>query len=413
MKQVIIGAGAAGIKAAQTLRELDPGSEIVVISKEDQVHSRCMLHKFLSHERTKQEINFVPETFFNANRIQWISGRAAVNVNCQDKKVRLNDDSEISYDNLLLATGAYYVIPPINGFREASNVFGFRDLCDAEAIDRAAESGKKVVIVGSGLVGMDAAYALIERGITPSVVEMADRILPLQLDVNGAKAYQDLFEQHGCRFYLSARAADTRRDENGNITAVVLDSGEELECSFVIVAAGVKPEIRFLEGCGVEAERSVKVDGYLRTTVPGIYAAGDAAGLSGIWPNAMKQGIVAAKNMCGGSEKYEDVYAMKNTINFFGLVSLCIGDINCLNEQTEVVTLEDRNHYKKALVEDGKLKSILLQGDISASGIFQYLIKNQIVLPAEGKDIFKLSFADFYGFDNHTGTYIWDTAENS
>lgn len=410
MKQVIIGAGAAGIKAAETLRKLDQNCEILMISKDDKVHSRCMLHKYLCRERSAEEINFVPEDFFRANRIEWMSGRTAKGLDCAGQKVKLDDGSEVTYDNLLLATGAYYLVPPIPGFREAGNVYGFRDLCDAQAIDRAVEDGKKAVIVGSGLVGMDAAYALMERGLSPVVVEMADRILPLQLDSNGAKAYQELFEHHGCQFRLSAKAADTRRNADGDITAVVLDSGEELECSFVIVAAGVRPEVRFLENCGVEAERSVKVDGYLRTTVPHIYAAGDVAGLSGIWPNAMKQGITAAKNMCGASEVYEDTYAMKNTMNFFGLVSLCIGDINRVNEQTEVVTAEDRKNYRKALVEDGKLKAVLLQGDISGSGIYQYLVKNQITLPAEGRDIFKLSFAEFYGFDDKTGKYVWKKA---
>lgn len=408
MKQVIIGAGAAGIKAAQTIRSLDSACEIVVISRDDQIHSRCMLHKYLSGERNEKEINFVPEDFFQSNRIQWLKGKAITSLNCAEQRVKLDDGSMVAYDNLLLATGAYYLMPPIPGFREAGNVFGFRDLSDAQAIDRMAKPGRQVVIVGSGLVGMDAAYALMERGISPVVVEMANRIIPLQLDFTGANAYQKLFEQHGCQFRLASKAADTRRDEEGQIRAVVLDNGEELACDFVIVAAGVKPEVRFLENCGVETERSIKVDEYLRTTVPHVYAAGDVSGLSAIWPNAMKQGMTAAKNMCGDHARYDDTYAMKNTMNFFGLASLCIGDINHMGDHTEMVTAEDRKNYKKALVEHGRLQSILLQGDISGSGIYQYLIKNQIPLPVDGKDIFKLSFAEFYDFDGETGKYIWN-----
>ena len=215
------------------------------------------------------------------------------------------------------------------------------------------------MIVGSGLVGMDAAYALMERGIKPAVVEMADRILPLQLDGDAAAEYQQRFEAHGCRFFLSAKAADTRRDGAGRITAVVLDDGTELECDFVIVAAGVRPEVRFLQNCGVQVDRSIQVDEYLRTTVPDVYAAGDVCGLSGIWPNAMKQGITAARNMCGLSEGYEDTYAMKNTMNFFGLPALC-------------------------------------------------LIKNEVPLPCCDRDIFRLTFADFYGFDKESGKYLWN-----
>ena len=303
MRHIIIGAGAAGISAAGEIRRLRPEDEIVVVSKDDQVHSRCMLHKFLSGERTAQGINFVPEDFFENNRIQWIFGRSMTGLDCAGKRALFDGDSYLEYDRLLIATGAYYLVPPIPGFRESENVYGFRDLCDAQAIDRAAKKGSNAVIVGSGLVGMDAAYALMERGIKPAVVEMADRILPLQLDSGAAAEYQQRFEAHGCRFFLSAKAADTRRDGEGRITAVVLDDGTELECDFVIVAAGVRPEVRFLQNCGVQVDRSIQVDEYLRTTVPDVYAAGDVCGLSGIWPNAMKQGITAARNMCGHEYK--------------------------------------------------------------------------------------------------------------
>lgn len=410
MRHVIIGAGAAGITAAKTIRQLQPDSEITVISKEKEVHSRCMLHKYLSGERTAEEINFAPDRFFEDMKITHLHGAEVIGVLPKEQKVNLSDGKQIVYDRLLIATGAFYVVPPIPGFRTASNVYGFRDLSDAQAIDRVTEAGKKVVIVGSGLVGMDAAYALLNRGVKPDIVEMAGRIMPLQLDNKGALAYQRLFEEAGCRFWLNTGAADTKLDDNGDIRAVVLGDGTELACDYVIIAAGVRPAIGFLEGSGVETERAVKVDSGLLTSVDGIYAAGDAAGLSGIWPNAMKQGITAAKNMCGGSVKYEDTYAMKNTINFFGLTSLCIGNINEEGAGLQVYTIEDQSRYGKALTEDGVLKSILLQGSIDYGGIYQYLIKNRVKLKADGRDIFRLSFADYYGFEPENGKYVWEEA---
>ena len=186
-------------------------------------------------------------------------------------------------------------------------MYGFRDLSDALAIDKAVRPGARAVIIGSGLVGMDAAYALMERGISPVIVEMADRILPLQLDAKAASEYQRLFEHHGCSFRLAARASRTRLDSRGNVSALVLEDGEELACDFIIAAAGVRPEIRFLEHCSVETGRAVTVDQYLSTSVPGVYGAGDVCGLSGIWPNAMKQGAVAAKNKIGRASCRERV----------------------------------------------------------------------------------------------------------
>ena len=409
MRYVIAGAGPAGISAAKTLRQLDRDGEIVLVSKDDQVHSRCMLHKYLGGERDAEGISFIPPGFFKQNNITWCPGKAMVRLDCAERRILLDDGTFLPYDRLLLATGAYYLLPPVPGLKEAENVYGFRDLSDALAIDKAVKPGARAVIIGSGLVGMDAAYALMERGISPVIVEMAGRILPLQLDAEAASEYQRLFEHHGCSFRLAARASRTRLDSRGNVSALVLEDGEELACDFIIAAAGVRPEIRFLEHCSVETGRAVTVDQYLSTSVPGVYGAGDVCGLSGIWPNAMKQGAVAAKNMYGIPTPYEDTYAMKNTMNFFGLPALCIGDIYRLDSHTLVITEEDRQNYRKALVEDGILKSILMVGNISGSGIYQYLIKNQIKLPSADRSIFRLSFADFYGFDTSKGAYTWDT----
>jgi len=410
MRYVIVGAGAAGISAARTLRKLDKEGNITLVSKDDRVHSRCMLHKYLGGERSSKELSFIAPDFFETNRIQWMPGTAMTRLNSSEHCIQIEDGSSIPYDRLLIASGAYYLIPPVPGLREAKNVFGFRDLSDAQAIRAAARRGEKAVIIGSGLVGMDAAWGLLEQGIKPVIVEMADRILPLQLDKAAAAAYQRLFESKGCSFRLSAKASGARLDEDGCVRALLLDSQEELPCDFLVVAAGVRPEIRFLEDCDVETGRGLVVDQYLSTTVPHVYGAGDVCGLSGIWPNAMKQGITAAKNMCGLLTAYEDVYAMKNTMNFFGLPSLCIGDINRIGSKTQVITEEDTNNYRKALVEDGILTGILLVGNISGSGIYQYLIKNRIKLPVSGRDIFRLSFADFYGFDNQKGKFIWKPA---
>ena len=116
-----------------------------------------------------------------------------VRLDCAERRILLDDGTFLPYDRLLLATGAYYLLPPVPRLKEAENVYGFRDLSDALAIDKAVKPGARAVIIGSGLVGMDAAYALMERGISPVIVEMADRILPLQLDAKAASEYQRLF----------------------------------------------------------------------------------------------------------------------------------------------------------------------------------------------------------------------------
>ena len=407
MKYVIIGIGAAGMTAARTLRELAPQDEIVMLSVDEKPHSRCMLHKYLSHERDADGLNFVPDDFFTENNIWQIPGQRVTKLDTRAKKVYYGTEGyACDYDKLLIATGAESFIPPVGDLRTAPNVFGLRHLSDAKAIDEKARTAKKVVIIGSGLVGLDAAYGLLEQKKEITVVEMAERILPIQLDEKGAAEYQKRFEKAGCRFCLGRKGADTLTNEKGEITHVVLDNGEKLECDMVIVAAGVRSAVAGFEDSGLVIDRGIKVNDYMQTSEQDVYAAGDVTGLSGIWPNAQKQGRIAAQNMVLGNKfMYVDRFAAKNTINFFGLVSLCVGVLNP-EEGDQVIARESRDQYERAIFRNHRLVGFLQQGDISHDGIYQYLIKNEIDLSGREEEIFSMSFADFYGVKEN-GEYIY------
>ena len=243
MEYVILGAGAAGITAARIIRKADSQGNITMLSTDTQVHSRCMLHKFLSHERTAEGLNFAETDFFEKNRIHWKPGVTVTKLDTAAKKVMTDKGEEISYDKLLIATGAESFIPPVGNLREANNVFGLRHLKDAQAIDAMAKKAENIAIIGSGLVGLDAAYGLMETGKKVSVIEMAEQILPIQLDKTGAYEYQKRFEKAGAAFYLGRKAADTIMNAEGKITRLVLDNGTEIPCDLVIVAAGVANRI--------------------------------------------------------------------------------------------------------------------------------------------------------------------------
>lgn len=148
-------------------------------------------------------------------------------------------------------------------------------------------------------------------------------------------------------------------------------------------------------------ERGLVVDEMMRTSDPDIYGAGDVTALSGIWPNAMDQGRIAAANMCGRQQKYTDTFCIKNTINFFGLTMLSVGEVEPKEEGSQVFTRECRNAYQKVIVRDGVVKGVQFQGDISHTGFWQYLIKNQIDISGKLKEksVFDLGYGDFYGTD--------------
>jgi len=396
--------------AAERLRVVKPEDDIIMLSRDTDSHSRCMLHKYLGGERDEQGIAFRNPDFFEKNRIVWAKGQGVKSVDAKAKQMLLEAGGAQPYDKLLIATGAVYGVPPIPNFRTAKNVFGFRDLSDAQKIRAEIEKkqAKQVFIVGSGLVGLDVAYALLELGIQVTIAEMADRILPLQTDAVSAKAYQELFEKAGASFRLGIGASDSLVNEENEITHVILSNGEQIPCDFVVVAAGVRPNIAFLEGSGLAMDRALTVDEHLQTSDTDIYAAGDVTGLSGIWPNAMDQGRVAAMNMAGMEASYTDRFCIKNTINFFGLTMLSVGAIEPKEEGCQVYVKESRDTYKKAILKDGRLKGIQIQGDISGSGFWQYLIKNEVDLTEilKEKDIFHVSYADFYGMDE-TGEYLY------
>ena len=406
MKIVIIGASAAGISAAQTIKNAEPDTEIVLISKEDSVHSRCMLHKFLGHERDVKGISFISEDFLKTNGITWLKNTTIISLNSTNKTVKTHDNQEISFDKLLIATGASYFIPPIPGLRESKNVYGFRDLKDAQLLDIECHTAKNAVIIGAGLVGMDAAVAMLERGLKVTIIEMTADVMSLQLDKKSAQAYQQLFEKAGADFILNDKVVSVDVDAVGRGKAIHLASGKAVPADVIVIAAGVRPAFNFIEGSGIATNHAILVGDDLQTNIAGIYAAGDVTGIAGIWPNAMKQGRIAAFNMLGEKLLYEDRYALKNTVNFYGLTTLSLGNINPEPEENcDIFIREDRNNYQKVVMKNGVIQGVIIQGNIGGTGFWQYLIKNKINVSDKNKDVFSLSYGDFYDQDQQTGKY--------
>jgi NAD(P)H-nitrite reductase large subunit len=411
MKHLIIGAGAAGISAARTILKEKTDDTVTIVSEDQEVYSRCMLHRFISGERSAESINFINDGLLSCPRFSWIKGKTITRLDAAEKAVYAGDEKIASGDTVIIATGANSVTPPIGELKTAKNAFGLRHLADARSIVEAAKTAQKIAVIGAGLVGLDAVDGLIElgesrgKGFDITVVEMAETLLAINMDPRAASAYQKLFEARGVRFHLGRKVVNTKGG-GGLISALELDTGAAVPCDMVIMAVGVRPAIGFLAESGVKTERAVTVDDKLQTNVPGIYAVGDAAGLSGVWPNAVKQGEIAGQNMCGAEWPYDDRFALKNTVNFFDLLSLSVGAI-MPQEGDEVLIREDRRGYRKLIMRDGVPAGVILQGDIGGSGFWQYLVKNKIRIDKLGKSVWKVSYADFYGtWDNGEYRYV-------
>ena len=397
MKYVVIGASAAGISGAKTLRELDKDAEIVLISKDKNVYSRCILHHYISNHRNIEQLNFSDSNFFEKFNIDWINGVEVLNIDSNSKRIKLSNEEEIVYDKLLIASGASAFIPPIENLREANNVVGLRNLEDAVLIKEQAEKVKNVVVLGAGLVGIDALCGLIDYDLNISLVEMSNKILPLQLDKHASKTYENKFKEKNINLKLDVKAEKLVVDENKNPISLLLNTGEEIPCELVIVATGVRSNVAFLENSGIDVDRfGLIINEKGETNVEDVYGAGDVTGRNPIWPTAVKEGIIAANNMVGNELLMTDFFGSKNTMNFEGIATLSLGMVEPLDDTYKVEVQLGENNYKKIIHKDGKIYGSIIQGDLSYAGILTQLIKEKIDISKVKKPIFDIDYSDFF-----------------
>lgn len=409
MKYVVIGSSAAGINGIRELRRLDKTARIVLISKDQEIYSRCILHHYLGGERTIPELNFAESDFADVYQVEWIKGVACTGVNTAEKKVLLEDGQEVSYDKLLIATGSHTFIPPVKNLREAKNVRGFRNLDDIELLKEAAKTHQKFLIMGAGLVGLDCTSGLLKLGVDVTMVEMANWLLCKQLDERSAKTYQEAFAAKGVKQYYGVGISEAVLDATGNITSVLLADGTEIDCDFVVVTAGVRANVEFLEGSGIETSRfGLIFDETGKTSDQDVYGAGDVSGLSPIWPAAVKEGIIAASNMAGVPRKMTDFFASKSTMNFLGIPSMSLGNVNPQDESYSVEVRETKDSYKKIVHQNGKITGAILQGDLAYGGILQQLIARKIDVTKVKKPIFDVDYSDFFHIKDNFEFYFKD-----
>ncbi len=397
MNYVVLGASAAGINAIKVLRELDEKANITLISKDEHIYSRCMLHHIISEHRTLDSLNFVETKFDEKYNISWKKSCTVNNIDIENKEVSILETGEkVKYDKLLIATGASSAMPPIKNLKKAKHVYGLRNIEDAYEIKEKAKDCKKIAILGAGLVGIDALIGLLEyKNLDISVIYREPFILNRQLDEYSASVYENKFKELGVKFFKGASVNEICMDNNENIIGVVLDDENYIECDMAIVATGVIPNAEFINKEFISYDRGIIIDENCKTTAKDIFAAGDVVGKNAIWPLAVKQGIVAAYNMTGREEKIDDSFVYRNTMNFLGIPTVSLGIVD-MEEDCIVNVRKDGTGYKKFIIKDNVIKGVIVQGDISYVGALTHLIKNNIEIPDLEKRIFEIGYADFF-----------------
>ena len=397
MKYVVIGSSAAGINAVRELRKTDPAGEIVLVSKDKNVYSRCILHQYLCGERTLERLNFAEPDFDRLYRVNWMRGREAVGLDREQKTLLLDGGEKLPYDKLLIATGSHTFIPPIKGLDGAVNYIGFRNIDDIEVLKEVPKTCKNIVVLGSGLIGIDCATGYLHMGVRVTLVDFAGWLLNKQLDERAAKTYIDAFRENGVEQYYGVGVNEVRVGEDHRIYEIELSDGTVLPCDYFVVTAGVRSNVEFLKDSGLELSRfGLVYDETGRTSDPDIYGAGDVSGTSPIWPVAVKEGMIAAANMAGGKEKMTDFFASKSTMSFLGIHTMSLGVVTPPDDTYRVDIYDKNGVYKKVVSKDGVIVGALLQGDLAYGGVLQQMIARKIDVRKVKKPLFEIDYSDFF-----------------
>ncbi len=335
MKHLILGAGPAGVIAAETLRKHSGEDRIVIVGDEPEPPYSRMAIPYLLIGKVGEEGTHLRHDrgHFERLRIEVLRGRAR-SVDAAARKVTLEDGSVMDFDTLLVATGSSPVRPPVPGI-EHPGVLHCWTLADARAIMQRAQRGARVLQMGAGFIGCIIREALAARGVQLSVVEMGDRMVPRMMGPTAGGMIKAWCEKQGVRAHIGTRVAAIEAGGADGELKVQLASGGHVDADLVISATGVRPNIGFLEGSAVRCLLGVLTDEHMQTGVPGIYAAGDCAEafdklsgktiVSAIQPNAADQARVAALNMLGRRAVLEGVTQI-NVLDTLGLVSASFGD---------------------------------------------------------------------------------------
>ena len=342
MKHVILGAGPAGVIAAETIRKHAPNDSIVIVGDEPEAPYSRMAIPYLLIGNVGEEGTHLRHGRDHYAKLGIVVKRGvrAKAVDVAKKSVALDDGSTLTYDRLLIATGSSPASPPIPGIH-AQGVHPCWTLQDARAIAQRAAKGARVLQMGAGFIGCIIMEALAARGVQLTVVEMGDRMVPRMMGPTAGGMIKDWCEKKGVRVFTGTRveAIESAAPQGAQVARsglrVRLSNGQSLDCDLVISATGVKPNIGFLENSGVRCLLGVLTDEHLQTNVPGVYAAGDCAEafdkvsgktiVSAIQPNAAEQARVAALNMVGQRAELRGVTQI-NVLDTLGLISTSFGD---------------------------------------------------------------------------------------
>ena len=387
-KQVIIGNSAAGLSAVKAIRKRGCSSPVTLISAENcSAYSPVLTTYYIAHKIDRDSLFIADDRFYRDYDVRRKLGRRAVGIDPAKQVVYLEDDTTVEYDNLLIATGASAKSPDNMEADASEYVSTLRTIEDAEKIIRLSKDAKEVVVVGAGLVSLQAANAIFKEGRKVTFVVGSKQILSQNIDAECAAIIQRRLESRGVFFLFGRDVRAIKRE--GNKAYVVTSLGEELLADLVVVGKGVKPNTELVVNSKVEVNEGILVDESMRTNIRNIFAAGDVAegkdSISGKtesianWPNACAQGEIAGLNMAGYPARCK-VQFKESVTTVFGLAVASIGLPKTKNGNFEELKYIEpkREIYRKFLLDSNRIIGAVLLGKIQDAGVIRNCIENRI-----------------------------------
>lgn len=377
-KLVLIGNGMAGIRAIEELLKYESGLyDITVIGAEPQPnYNRIMLSPVLAGEKEIDDIILNSFQWYEENNINLITGDKATKINRVNKSVETESGKSFAYDRLLVATGSMPFIIPVPG-ADKKGVIGFRDISDVNTMVEYASHHKNAVVIGGGLLGLEAANGLMKQGMNVTVVHLMDSLLERQLDTTSSAMLKQSLQQRGMSFLMQAQTAEILGEES--VTGVTFADGSSIDADLVVMAVGIRPNIELAQTAGLYCERGIVVNDTMQTYDPTIYAVGECVQhrqhCYGLVAPLFDQAKVVANHLAQvGTSRYQGSIT-STKLKVTGIDLFSAGDFN-EQEDDDVLVMQDARQgvYKKLVIRDDIIKGAVLYGDtIDGTWYFQLM----------------------------------------
>lgn len=399
MKLVLVGNGLAGMRCLEDLLDMAPDRyEITVIGEEPWGnYNRIMLSPVLSGEKTIDDIMLHSHAWYADKGIRLIADDPAVRIDRPRKHVYTEKGEVISYDRLILATGSKPFVPPIPG-SDLKGVLSFRDIYDVNSMLDYCKTRKNAVVIGGGLLGLEAAYGLKQQGMNVTVLHLMDRIMDRQLDSKASQMLKTAIEQKGITI-LTAANTECLFGEEGHVTQVKLKDGTVLDADLVVFAVGIRPNMALAQSAGLRCNRGVLVNDTMQTFDPSIYAVGECiehrGQTFGLVEPLWGQAFICASHLAEHGSLTFKAPTVPTQLKVSGCDVFSVGDFEPKEDFEDIVLNDEKRQiYKRIIIQKDKVIGAVLFGDTEDGAWYAELIADQTPITSiRNKLLFGRDFA--------------------